>query len=688
MGKTIHSIDAETQLDLSKPVQIADNIYWVGVFLTGDPFQCHPYFIENGNQSILIDPGSMIQKDQIIEKIQMVCTLEDVKYIILHHQDPDLCAAVPYLEKLINRDDLQIITHSRMSVLIKHYGLKSGYYNIDQKDFRISAGSLSLEFYTTPYCHSPGAFVTYCPRTKILFSGDLFGGLEENWQFYADDNYFKHIEGFHMSYMPSRDILNYSLTKIEDLDIELIAPQHGSLIRRQYIPSIIKKMKDMNSGLYIDSKYSESLMSTIEQLNNIRGELQTTLTETQSLKQQQDGDYYLTSLLQKPLMNNLNKSDKVSTDFLVYQKKIFLFRNKYYQLGGDFCITANLNFQGKMHTFFFNGDSMGKSIQGAGGTLVMGTVLNSIIHRDSGTGKILDSEPEEWMENTYFEIQNIFLSFEEGMMVTGAFGLIYEETGEMLYINAEHPMSVLLRDGKASFMDKEISAHQFGSLSELNFKIVRVKLQEGDILLIASDGRDDINLTPKSEKATINEDSNLFLRIAEKSGGDLEIIVENLMKTGEFTDDLSIMRIGFMERQKYPKHDNELLFKKIIKLHVESLVRNRKFKGALELLQISPENMSSSMLFFRGFCHAHLGRFNRALEYLEMALSKEPDNARALKYAGLCHYSLKSYAKSLELWEKSLQINPSDKTLIKYIQNLKQRISKQRTLLGKKQVNA
>ena len=44
-------------MDFTKAVSIADRIYWVGMLLENDPFQCLPYFIENGDESILIDPG-------------------------------------------------------------------------------------------------------------------------------------------------------------------------------------------------------------------------------------------------------------------------------------------------------------------------------------------------------------------------------------------------------------------------------------------------------------------------------------------------------------------------------------------------------------------------------------------------------------------------------------------------------
>ncbi len=47
-------------MDLSKPIEIAEDVFWVGYLVPNDPFQCHAYLIRNKDESILIDPGSMI----------------------------------------------------------------------------------------------------------------------------------------------------------------------------------------------------------------------------------------------------------------------------------------------------------------------------------------------------------------------------------------------------------------------------------------------------------------------------------------------------------------------------------------------------------------------------------------------------------------------------------------------------
>ncbi len=670
-------------LDLSKPIEIAEGIFWVGIYLENDSFQCHPYLISNGDESILVDPGSMIQLDKLIQKIQMSCNFSDIKYIILHHQDPDLCAAVPTLENYINRDDLTIVTHSRMSVLIKHYGIKAKYYNIDQHDFILQTKDRELKFYTTPYCHSPGSFVTYDVKTKVLFSSDIFGGLEESWSFYAGDDYFSQIEGFHMAYMPSRDILNYALRKIEDLEIDLIAPQHGSIITREKIKPLIQKMKLMNCGLYIDRKYANDLQRTIEKLSNLQEEFARSLDEIKRLKRHQDADYFLISLLMQPLLEDWNQSQKVIVNSVLLQKKFFQVKEKYHQLGGDICISGNLNFQGNPWTLFFNGDAMGKSVQGAGGAIVIGTVLNSILARGKG---IILQEPETWLRQVYTEIQTIFLSFDGAMMISGILGLINDDTGELLFFNAEHPFLILYRDGKAEFFESEATLRKFGLANESEVVIQKRQLLPEDVLFLGSDGKDDLILYGKNGKEHINEDNKLFLKIIEKSNGNLKKIVRLIYKMGYVIDDLSIQKITFQTKFQFREINQKISKESLFWIQIYSYIKNKKYTKALEMLEGPSEKQSSEILFYRGYCFVKERRYLKALKYLTKAIKKKPNHFLALKYAGLAHFKLQNLLRCFYYWKQALDLVPEDRLLSKYYPLVLERLERQRVLLGNKQI--
>ena len=275
--------------DFSKAVEVAKDIYWVGTYLENDPFQCHPYLIVDGENSILIDPGSMLEYDQLVKKVSELIPMKNIKYIIAHHQDPDLCASIPQLEKVIDRDDLNIITHRRSAALIKHYGIKSDFLYIDEDDFKLQmSDNRVLKFITTPYAHAPGAFITYDKKTKSLFTSDIFGALEDSWSFYADENYFEYSRRFHEEYMPSREIFNFALSKIEELDVERILPQHGSIIEKKYIPKLIEKYKKLECGMYISSEYKTELLRLKDSLEIEKNRYKENLEHLKTIIDMQD----------------------------------------------------------------------------------------------------------------------------------------------------------------------------------------------------------------------------------------------------------------------------------------------------------------------------------------------------------------------------------------------------------------
>ena len=276
-------------LDFTKAIEVAQDIYWIGKYLKNDPFQCHPYLILEGESSVLVDPGSMLQYDEVVCKVESLIPMKNIKYIIAHHQDPDLCASIPQLEKVINRDDLKIITHRRTAALIKHYGIKSEFLYIDEDCFKLQiADNRVLKFITTPYAHAPGAFITYDEKTKSLFTSDIFGALEESWSFYADENYFDYSRTFHEEYIPSREIFNYTLGKIEELDVELILPQHGSIIKKKYIHDLIEKFKKLECGMYISSEYKTELLRLKDSLEIEKNRYKENLENLKTIIDMQD----------------------------------------------------------------------------------------------------------------------------------------------------------------------------------------------------------------------------------------------------------------------------------------------------------------------------------------------------------------------------------------------------------------
>lgn len=403
-------------------------------------------------------------------------------------------------------------------------------------------------------------------------------------------------------------------------------------------------------------EYADTLEEKVESRTK---EVTEKMEEIQSLKVQQDGDYYLTSLLSRPLMTNWNKSQVVSTNFYIEQKKKFTFKNKESELGGDICISGNLLFGEDKDRWivFINGDAMGKSMQGAGGAIVLGTAMNNIMARSASKGRILDTSPADWITDTYRELDDIFRTFDGVMMASVILGLINESTGKMLYFNAEHPWTVLYRDGLASFLEKELTLRKLGSPSEMNFKILEYNLSPGDVIYVGSDGRDDINLPQDGNAWTMNEDETVFLRVVETAKGDLDSVVNQIHKLGALSDDLSLIRIGYQEsiasvvsepKQSYP----DLAVRKFSE--AKALVLQHEVSTAIILLEeaikITPSFKEAIRLL--GQIYYDKKEYEVAAKWMEVYLDAEPDSPNIWFLLSICYKHLKEYALATGAAEK------------------------------------
>ena len=241
-------------------VQISDGIYWVGSSDEKAEINCNPYLIIDSGEGILLDPGSVLDFELVYSNVLKLIPLDRIHYVILHHQDPDLCSSVPLFEKM--GASFQIITHWRASLLIKFYGITSPFYIINENEFKIKLESgRELVFIATPYLHFPGAFVTYDLQSKILFSSDLFGAFSYNWKLFSDDTYIEKMKMFHEHYMPSNEVIRPVMEKLLLLEIAMIAPQHGSIIRED-VRTHIKVLRDLECGEYLRDTRKEVAKSS------------------------------------------------------------------------------------------------------------------------------------------------------------------------------------------------------------------------------------------------------------------------------------------------------------------------------------------------------------------------------------------------------------------------------------------
>ncbi|HMV44533.1 MAG TPA: SpoIIE family protein phosphatase [Leptospiraceae bacterium] len=442
--------------------------------------------------------------------------------------------------------------------------------------------------------------------------------------------------------------------------------------------------------------YAETLEDKVKERTE---ELNRTLQEVTFLKNQQDGDYFLTSLLLKPLGRNRIQSETVKVDFLVKQKKEFVFKNKRNEIGGDLCATDSIQLANKTYSVFLNADAMGKSIQGAGGALILGSVFHAIIERTHSNFDTSQTSPERWLKNTFIELHKTFETFDGSMLVSMILGLVDESNGFCYIMNAEHPLAVLYREGKASFLETKSFYRKLGTPDAQGGIVIDTFLiRPGDILFLGSDGRDDISIgSDASGKKLINEDENLFLNIVENSNGDLNKIQEVLKSKGEVTDDLSLLRLEYTGKthevpelsdqemdlvqsaiQEEKKGHNQKAMKilmeanngnpnhpAILREMMRVYLNTKSFVKICEIgipyIQERPEDLD--MIYLVSFCLKRLKKYESALDYAERLKMREPNNTVYLIHLAEIYILLSNFSKAEHTINQLKNIDPENEKI-------------------------
>lgn len=443
--------------------------------------------------------------------------------------------------------------------------------------------------------------------------------------------------------------------------------------------NVYKQVEDLN--LNLEKKVEERTNELAESLDHIK-----------TLKVQQDGDYFLTSLLIDPLNSNYAHNRGIKIDFYVEEKKKFRFRRWEKEIGGDICFAHSIELREKAYTLFLNADAMGKSMQGAGGILVLGAVLKSVTERTLLSSVEKNLYPEKWIRNVFVELQKVFESFDGSMLISCVFGLVDEENGFTYMINAEHPWSVLYRDRRAEFIETDLSFHKLGTQGVRKKIWIRTfQMQYDDTIIIGSDGRDDI-LTGRDNdnQRIINEDENKFLEHVEAGQGDLDKITKSIKDTGELTDDLSLLRIhNSIENEKADDNEMRILFQareaykerrfqKAIdnitnelslpkdeetwKILIRSLLKTKNYKESLvytcRFIEAFPGN--SDFIYYASFSAFQLKQYRKAADISERLRLREPENVKNLLLLSETYRALKNYPRSAKMSKEALSLEPDN----------------------------
>jgi glyoxylase-like metal-dependent hydrolase (beta-lactamase superfamily II) len=226
--------------------------------------------------SICIDPGSQFDASVIESNIRDLTGGSGLDFITVNHQDPDVTGNLPALCEH-NPAATVILTEDTWR-LVQHLLVDPGGLNFPDplgRRMQTLRGGIGWQPVATPFCHFRGAMAFYDPELQILFSGDLFGGLNQvnRVHLMAEESDWPGIAQFHQIYMPSREILRYAIRQIRALRpaVKVIAPQHGHVIAGDLVPLFLDRMEDLLVGndllaLELDELYEKEYVDLVHLL--------------------------------------------------------------------------------------------------------------------------------------------------------------------------------------------------------------------------------------------------------------------------------------------------------------------------------------------------------------------------------------------------------------------------------------
>ncbi|MCX7633924.1 MAG: SpoIIE family protein phosphatase [Turneriella sp.] len=326
---------------------------------------------------------------------------------------------------------------------------------------------------------------------------------------------------------------------------EHVGPMRHWTLEEQNFAGSLADLVSRAFEAYARRQAQEELKRMNEQLEKMVEErtrqLKETLEQVQALKEQQDADYFLTTLLLKPLSNvNGQPAPFCRLQSLVKQKKSFRFRNREYQIGGDYVFAESILIGNKPFIFAINADAMGEiDPRGRGSAYSWFRAQGPF-----GTEKVFEHLTGRLAQFALPQAAPripFLRRLDDGVFVNGP----HRKRRRAYLLSAEHPAPVLYKDGRARLLPVQ-QVPKLGSTREDMVKgkvpILRIRMGKGDCLILASDGRDDIMIETAGQRQ-YNEDESVFVDLVAKLGPSPSKMAENLSRIGDITDDLSILAL-------------------------------------------------------------------------------------------------------------------------------------------------
>jgi flavorubredoxin len=227
-------------------VKLTDRVYWVGA-IDWSVRNFHGYqtsrgttynaFLVLADRVALIDTVKAPFVDEMFARIASIIDPARIHTVVSNHTEMDHSGGLP---AVIGRAHPERVLASKRGALdlLEHFPDLGEVTAVNEGE-SVSLGNATLSFMNTPMLHWPDSMFTYYAEEGILFSNDAFGMHLASGERFADEldeailvhegaKYYANI------LLPLSRLVTRLFEKVAraDLDIGMIAPDHGPIWRR------------------------------------------------------------------------------------------------------------------------------------------------------------------------------------------------------------------------------------------------------------------------------------------------------------------------------------------------------------------------------------------------------------------------------------------------------------------------
>ena len=186
------------------------------------------YVVRGSEKTALIDTVDPAKTGVLMNNLSRL-GVDKLDYVVSNHAEQDHSGSLP--DALLMYPEAKLVTNPKCKLmLIDLLDLEEDRFVTMDDGQELSLGDKTLRFVYTPWVHWPETMSTYVPEDKILFSCDFFGSHLATSSLFVDDKatVYESAKRYYAEIMmPFRKQIKANLAKLDELEIDVIAPSHG-----------------------------------------------------------------------------------------------------------------------------------------------------------------------------------------------------------------------------------------------------------------------------------------------------------------------------------------------------------------------------------------------------------------------------------------------------------------------------